>query len=212
MSADFFEGMYAGAGGDDTGVPWQHAISRRLIGDWFETFEPGGRQRARVVAAGLGDDAAALADLGLDVVAFDVAPTAVDWARDRHPDADVDWQVADLFAPPAEWVGSFDLVVEVFTIQSIRPTDQHDAATAICSFVAPGGTLVAVAMVHDGRREPQGPPWPIHPSTLDVLTDGFTESKRRTEPLGDGLQAILVELTRPGGQLRGPPLPHTGDG
>ena len=51
--------------------------------------------------------------MGLDVVAFDSSPTAVEWARSRHPDTAVDWQVADLFAPPSDWLGSFDLVVDV---------------------------------------------------------------------------------------------------
>ena len=196
-AADFFDAMYAQADGDDAGVPWQHAISRRFIGDWMATLDPSRHQRALVVAAGLGDDAAALARLGLEVVAFDYAPTAVDWARSRHGDAEVDWQVADLFAPPDEWVGGFDLVIEVFTVQSIDPARQVDAARAIAAFVAPGGTLVAVTMVHDGSREPEGPPWPLNPSTLDAFTSGFDEQTRRTEELGDGLSCTLLELIRP---------------
>jgi hypothetical protein len=196
MSADFFEAMYARAEGDDAGVPWQQAISRRLIGDWFQAFEPAGHEHAMVVAAGLGDDAARLAGLGLNVVAFDHSPTAVGWAESRHPDAGVDWHVADLFAPPAHWVESFDLVVEVFTIQSIDPADQSNAASIVGSFVAPGGTLVAVSLVHDGGSHSQGPPWPLHPSTFGFLTDGFTERYRQTERLDAELSCILVELRR----------------
>ena len=196
MSADFFDAVYARAGGDDAEVPWQQAISRRWIGDWLSTYEPAGHRRALVVAAGLGDDAAALAALGLDTVAFDHSATAVDWARSRHPDAAVDWQVADLFASPADWLESFDLVVEVFTIQSIDPSRQVEAAAAIRSFVGSGGTLVAVALVHGGRGEPQGPPWPLQPSTLDALLDGHTEVHRRTEVLDGDVSCVLAELIR----------------
>jgi len=197
VSSGFFNDVYEGAAGDDAAVPWQHAISRRMIGEWFETFDPTGHERAIVVAAGLGDDAAAVAEHGLDVVAFDYAPRAVDWAISRHPDADVDWQVADLFAPPVDWIGAFDLVVEVFTIQSNPPVDQPKAAAAIRSFVSPGGTLVAVALVHDGSGEPPGPPWPLHRSTLDLLADGLTERDRNIEELDNTVSCVLLELARP---------------
>ncbi len=198
MPAEFFEAMYANAGGDDGAVPWQHAMSRQMIGDWFEAYSPAGHRRAVVVAAGLGDDAAALATQGLDVVAFDVSPTAVEWARDRHPDVEVDWRVADLFAPPAEWDAAFDLVLEVFTVQSIEPAQQPEAARVVRSFVGPGGALVAVAIVHDGGVVPEGPPWPIHPSTLDVMTDGLVEVGRRTVELDERHSCIQVDLHDPG--------------
>lgn len=194
MAAEFFDEMYARAGRDDRGVPWQHALSRRLIGEWHAGFDADAHERALVVAAGLGDDAAALADRGLDVVAFDAAPTAVEWARERHPDAAVDWRVADLFDPPAEWQGAFDLVVEVFTVQSIEPARQEAAAETVRGFVGPGGTLVVVALVHDGRAEPQGPPWPLHPSTFGRLVGDGRHVQRRSESLDGGVVAELVEL------------------
>ncbi|MEM9130864.1 MAG: class I SAM-dependent methyltransferase [Actinomycetota bacterium] len=194
---DFFDGVYARAGGDDTAVPWQHAVSRRFIDPWLQRYRPkDDHRRALVVAAGLGDDAAALAARGMAVTAFDAAPTAVDWARTRHPDAAVDWHVADLFALPPDWSEAFDLVVEVFTIQSIEPARQPAAADAIRHLVAPGGALVAVALHHDGERTPDGPPWPLHPSTLDGLTAGMTERAQRSEPVADGVSCVLVEVER----------------
>ena len=193
---DLFEAFYAGAGGDDSAIPWQDAVSRRLVANWLSDFEPGDHANALVVAAGLGDDAAALAALGLEVLAFDYAPTAVEWARRRHPGADVDWQVADLFSPPASWARAFDLVLEVFTVQSIEPASQRSAARAVRDFVAPGGTLVAVALVHDGGAEPQGPPWPLHPSTIDAMGQGFAEAGRHVEHVADGLECVMVVLER----------------
>ncbi len=196
LPADFFDAIYNRAGGDEAAVPWQQAMSRQFISQWLADFQPRGDERAIVVAAGLGDDAAALAERGLDVVAFDFSPTAVDWARSRHADTAVDWHVADLFNPPGEWDESFDLVVEVFTVQSIEPPRQAEAAVAVRTLLRPGGTLVAVALVHDGTVEPDGPPWPLHPSTIEVLSDGLTESHRVVETLNTEVSCILLELKR----------------
>ena len=126
--------------------------SRPLFDAWYETLGEVRGVTALVVASGLGDDAAALATKGFDVTAFDGSPTAVEWARGRHGDAAVDWHVADLFATPPDWRGAFDLVVEVFTVQSIAPDLEVAAAEAIRSFVAPGGTLVAIAITGESRH------------------------------------------------------------
>ncbi len=165
----FFDDIYRRAGRDDSGIPWQHAVSEAMVERWLATFDPSLHRRALVVAAGLGDHAAALADRGLDVVAFDRSPAAVAWAEERHPGTDVEWTVADLFDPPAAWSGSFDLVLEVFTIQSTPPADQARAAAAVASFLRPGGLLVIIALVGDGLRPPSGPPWALDPSTLAAL-------------------------------------------
>ena len=95
-----------------------------------------------------------------------------------------------------EWEAAFDLVVEVFTIQSIPPDRHAEAATATRSFLAPGGTLIGVAIVHDGTMEPEGPPWPLHPSTIDVLVDGLDERSRHVEELGPTASCVRLELVR----------------
>ncbi|MCD9624676.1 class I SAM-dependent methyltransferase [Rhabdothermincola salaria] len=197
MADDFFESVYARAEGDDAAVPWQHAISRRLVEEWLADLEPDHHRRALVVASGLGDDAAALAEHGLEVVAFDAAPSAVAWARRRHPEADVDWQVADLFALPADWHAAFDLVVEVFTVQSIAPEQQVAAVEAIHRTVAPGGLLMAVAITVADPEEPSGPPWPLRPHVVDALVDGFHVRRHHDEDLAPGLTARRLELERP---------------
>ncbi len=196
MEEGFFESLYQRAEGDDTAVPWQHAVSRRLVGDWLAGVEPGSHRRALVVAAGLGDDAAALAGRGLEVVAFDVAPTAVDWARRRHRGAPVDWHVADLFELPEAWREAFDLVLEVFTVQSVHPTRQVDAAAAIRATLAPGGRLVVVAVTVDGDGEPSGPPWPLRSDVVEALVDGLVAVGEHREALSEGVHAVRLELER----------------
>lgn len=194
--AEFFDAVYHRADGDESAVPWQSAISRRFIGDWLDGYQPAGSPRALVVAAGLGDDVAALARSGAEVTAFDFSPTAVEWAKARYADLDVDWHVADLFDLPPLWRETFDLVVEVFTIQSIPPARQPAAADAIRALVAPGGTLVAVMLIHHGDGPPGGPPWPVDPATLTRLAAGLDESARRVERVNDQVECVLVELAR----------------
>ncbi len=81
-------------------------------------------------------------------------------------------------------------------MQSIEPPRQAEAAVAVRTLLRPGGTLVAVALVHDGTVEPDGPPWPLHPSTIEVLSDGLTESHRVVETLNTEVSCILLELKR----------------
>ncbi len=193
---EFFDAVYASAEGDDTAIPWQeHAASRPLFDDWYQGLGDGRGAPALVVAAGLGDDAAALAEKGFAVTAFDAAPTAVEWARRRHPDAPVEWHVADLFDAPTAWAGAFDLVVEVFTVQSIPLHLEVDAARTIRGFVAPGGTLLAIALIGDptGRDRP----WPLAPHVVDALIGDLTVLRRDGQPLGPGVEAVRFELQRP---------------
>lgn len=194
---DFFEAVYAGADGDDTAIPWQRAGSRPLVAEWLDGLEVEGGERALVVAAGLGDDAAALAGRGLDVAAFDAAPSAVAWARQRHPDADVAWHVADLFALPGDWVRAFDVVLEVFTIQSIPPADQDHAVDAVAETVAPGGVLVAIAIERAADADVDGPPWPLHPGTLRRPQQrDFELVEDHAEALSDDVRLVRRVLRR----------------
>ncbi len=192
---DFFDGIYARADGDETAIPWQHhAASRPLFDAWYEALGEVRGATALVVASGLGDDAAALAAKGFDVTAFDGSPTAVEWARGRHGDAAVDWHVADLFATPPDWRGAFDLVVEVFTVQSIAPDLEVAAAEAIRSFVAPGGTLVAIAIT--GESGTGGPPWPLSGVVVDALIGDLDVADRHVEALSTEIDVVRLELHR----------------
>jgi ubiquinone/menaquinone biosynthesis C-methylase UbiE len=197
MDPDFFETLYVHAAGDETAVPWQDAHARELVREWLASVDPARHHRALVVAAGLGDDAVALADIGVDVVAFDVAPTAVEWARRRHPDAAVEWHVADLFALPDDWHGAFDLVLEVSTVQSIPPDLQPDAVRAVRALVAPGGTLLVVALTTDDPEPPPGPPWLLVPSVVYEIVDGCEVRARQEDDLAPSVRVLRMELANP---------------
>jgi SAM-dependent methyltransferase len=164
----WFEPLYAAAGSDAAVVPWADLAPHPFLEDWLDdpVATPPGR-RAAVVGCGLGDDAALLAAHGYEVTAFDVAPSAVAWARRRFPDVGVTWLVADLLELPAELRGTFDLVVEVRTVPSLPGVVRDAAMHAIGTLAAPAGVVLVVALLATGPDAAAGgPPWPQAPSEL----------------------------------------------
>src|SRR5205085_1398130 len=94
-------------------------------------------------------------------------------ARARHPGTSVEYVVADLLAPPPDWLGAFDLVVENMNVQALPEPVRSDAVAAVGRFVAAGGTLVVTeaARADDAPAEP-GPPWPFLRSELAAFGAG----------------------------------------
>ena len=201
----WFEPLYAQAFGDRTAIPWAQDSADPAVLDWLEApvaTPPG--DRAVVVGCGLGDDAAALARLGWTVTAFDVSPSAVRWARRRHPKVAVDWQVADVLDLPASLLGRFDLVVEVRTVPSLPGVVRDHAMDAIGRLAAERGLVLVVtllAMDAEVARRWVGPPWPQAPSELAVYRgSGLTRLALEHAPAGDdGAVTARVTWQRPAG-------------
>lgn len=169
----WFEQLYDAAARGDTEVPWDRGGPHPLIAQWVAGRAAVPAGRAIVVGAGLGDDAELIAALGYATTAFDISATAVRVARKRYPDSAVHYVVADLLAPPPEWIGAFDLVLESQTVQAL-PVELRDVAIrAVTALVAPGGTLVVNAAARDDvAQEPDGPPWPLTRAEIDAFAAG----------------------------------------
>src|SRR5688500_2878111 len=100
----WFDALYKEAGGDNEKIPWADLEPNKFLRAWAEkTNLKGDNRKALVVGCGLGDDARFLHDLGFRVTAFDISPTAIEWARRLHIDTDIKFVTADLFDPPKEW-------------------------------------------------------------------------------------------------------------
>jgi SAM-dependent methyltransferase len=111
-----------------------------------------------VPGCGLGADAEYLAELGFATTAFDMSPTAVRLARERHAGTSVEYVNADLLHLPRSWLRAFDMVA----VQALPRAVRQQATTSLAPLTAPGGTLLVIAAVHDGTGEPpSGPPWPL---------------------------------------------------
>jgi len=197
----FFERLYADAGREASRVPWARLAPQPDIARWIDGHrsEPG---RALAVGSGLGDEAAMLAARGWETTAFDVSPSAISWARERHEDVTVDWRVVDLFNAPTAWRSAFDLVVENRTLQSLPPERHREACRTIGSWVAPGGRLLVVTHLRAESSPPgDGPPWPLSPAELELFLDaGLTvehAEDRSSTPEARVVFAVFARSSEP---------------
>jgi SAM-dependent methyltransferase len=176
---DWFEAVYQTAGDDPAQIPWADLSPHPLLTAWLaDVPAPAPGAGALDVGCGLGDNAAALAAKGWQTTGFDLSQLAARWATSRFPN--VSFLAADLFKPPADWQGAFDLVHECYTLQALPDAPRAEAAANIATFVRRGGTLLVIARARVGTGAIAGPPWPL---TRDELS--------RFE--SHGLTAVAIE-------------------
>lgn len=196
----WFDELWSEAVAGDIDTPWARTAPYPPVLQHVEAAGPGEGRRAVVVGAGLGADAELLAGRGWRTTAFDVSPSAVDLARDRHPGTGVAYRVADLLALPEDLVGAFDLVVEVFTVQALPPALRPEAVAAVRSLVATGGTLLAVQFVRErGTPAGDGPPWLLDEDEIRSLADddvALDSLERRPHPLNPAGPDVWVATLR----------------
>lgn len=163
---------YAAAEGHAERVPWAGAGPRQDVLAWQQKRQlVGNGEAALVIGCGLGGDAVFLAELGYRVTAFDISPTAIAWCKYSFPNTTVDFQVADMFAPPKGWHGAFDLVLEDYIVQALPPAIRREAVAAVAAFLAPRGLLLAVGQGIDDVDLRAGPPWPLTQSELALFEE-----------------------------------------
>jgi SAM-dependent methyltransferase len=197
----WFEQLYAAGQAGAVTMPWDRSSPNVLLQEWASARQLDGTgQRAVVVGAGLGADAAYLADLGYDTTAFDISPTAVAIASERVSRSNVHFEVTDLLDLPHAWLGRFDLVVEIYTVQALPRSVRAEATAAVGRLVAPSGTLLAIqaALGADDDAD-EGPPWPLTREEVEVFATGGLTAVY-IEPVGQGGTRFgdhwLVELIR----------------
>jgi SAM-dependent methyltransferase len=158
----WFEALYTAAEGNEALVPWADLAPNPNLLEWLARKQAkGAAKKALVVGCGLGDDAEELARRGFDVEAFDIAPTAIAWARGRFPHSPVEYAVADLLASPPDWREAFDFVFEAYTLQ-VLPTELHSRALeSLAGFVAPGGSLLVICRGRDEGDPTDGLRFPL---------------------------------------------------
>lgn len=163
----WFDALYKEAAGDNERIPWADLEPNRFFREWAEkTNLQGNNRNALVVGCGLGDDARYLHDLGFKVTAFDISPTAIEWARRLHSKTDINFVVADLFDVPKEWYQAFEFVLEVYTIQPLPLEMRSRVIDAIANFVELRGKLLVVTRGREDDEIPAELPWAL--SRMDL--------------------------------------------
>lgn len=178
-----FEKVYAAAAAGEVEVPWGEVRERHhWLRQWSAEKELDGTgKKALVVGCGYGYDAEFVASLGYVTTAFDISPTAIELARGKHPSSTVNYQVADLFDPPAEWSRAFDLVVEISTVQALPRSLRPAVTEAIGGFVGQDGRLILImGLQREPFTEQEFGPWPMTRGEVDAFT-------------GTGLRAVRIE-------------------
>ncbi len=157
----WFERLYAESERDGFRISWVDLEPNPFLIAWLGRRPAAPTGRAIVVGCGYGDDAELLATAGLEVTAFDIAPTAIARCRARFPDSTVSYEVADVLDRAAGWSHAFDFVFEAYTVQVLPGEARAAAARSIGCLVAPGGTLLVVARSR-AAEDPEGlMPWPL---------------------------------------------------
>lgn len=158
----WFEALYKESAGDNELIPWADLEPNKYLRRWAEqTNLRGDNRNALVVGCGLGDDAKYLSDLGFNVTAFDISPTAIEWARKLHADTDIKFLTADLFDTPNEWFQTFEFVLEVYTIQPLPLEIRPQVIDAIANFVELRGKLIVVTRGREDDETPLEMPWAL---------------------------------------------------
>ena len=170
----WWDPFYAQANGDLRAIPWsEKGVNPNLLEWLLKNPINGASLTACIVGCGLGDDAEHIASLGFATTAFDISPTAVDWARRRYPDSPVRYLVADLFAHN---LPRFDFVLESHTLQALPRELRANACRAIAALT--GDRLLVIARGCDQPEPNEEIPWPLTPAELAVFeTEGLRSVK-----------------------------------
>jgi SAM-dependent methyltransferase len=128
------------------------------------------RGRALVPGCGRGHEVALAVEYGLDATGLDIAPTGVAEARAKYPHLAERFVTGNLFDPPEEMRGAFDVVLEHTCMSALPPTLRADYRRGIDLTLRPGGLLIGVWFINPALDPGElGPPFPFSVADLTAL-------------------------------------------
>jgi len=156
-------------------TPWEKGCASPPLLELLERLQADawGSGPVLVPGCGLGHDVRALARLGIPVVGVDLAPTAIERARERAQVSGETYELGD-FLDPAWWgCRRFSAVWEHTCFCAIDPSDRPKYAEAVAGCLTDGGLLAGVFFLtpFDPGDEAWGPPFPV---TIDELDAWFS--------------------------------------
>lgn len=138
-------------------TPWDKGAASPGLVEYLRESPLEGR--ILVPGCGAGHDVRAIANASpkATVTGLDIAPSAVERAKQFPASDQVTYLLADLFNLPAEMRGSFDAVWEHTCFCAIDPSMRPDYARAVREALKPGGTFLAIFYLdpYDDEHRPE---------------------------------------------------------
>lgn len=161
---------------------------------WLLFHLPARGDRALDLGCGTGRPTVLLADHFAEVLAVDISAPMVDFARQRHPRANITYQHRDLRSVAPERDGRFDLIFSAGALHHASPLDA--ALRRIQLLLQPGGRLLIADVVDErpveGLRE-----W-VPPSRSQLRGQAWrtfgAEVRRRRRPAREALEVLRLQL------------------
>ncbi len=157
--------------------------------------------RVLVPGCGLGHDVRAIAKAGaLEVIGLDLAPSAIQEAKEQAVLPNTSFLQGDFFELPEAFMGHFDWIWEHTCFCAIPPADRPQYIQSARNSLCPGGRLLALFFLNPDMEDPsQGPPFGVTTEELDRDFAGLFELEqewlpRATYPGREGRE--LVRLLR----------------
>ncbi len=128
------------------------------------------RGRALVPGCGRGYEVALAVECGLDATGLDIAPAGVAEARAKYPHLAERFVTGNLFDPPEEMRGAYDVVLEHTCMSALPPTLRADYRRGIDLTLRRGGLLIGVWFINPALDPGnEGPPFPFSVTDLTAL-------------------------------------------
>lgn len=149
-------------------TPWDKGEPSPGLVDYLREHRVAGR--VLVPGCGAGHDVRALARQGADVLGLDIAPSAVDAARQYPRLGGEQYEVGDFFNLPAGLCGTFKWVWEHTCFCAIDPQQRTAYVDSVHAALEPDGCLLAIFYLDPGNDSPdEGPPFEVSVGELDRL-------------------------------------------
>lgn len=133
------------------------------------------RGRALVPGCGYGHEVALAVEHGLDATGLDISPTGVAEARALYPHLAARFITGDLFDPPEEMRGGYEVVLEHTCLSALPPGLRAHYRRGIDLLLRRGGLLIGVWFI-DPALDPgeEGPPYPLSEAELtELFAEGY---------------------------------------
>ena len=187
----WFEELYDTAQGDESAIPWANLTVNPNLASWLKKQNLQGQGKtALVVGCGLGDDAEALANLGFEVLGFDISPTAIAWCQRRFLGSQVNYVIDDLLNPTVINNHNFDFILESYTLQALPASVRHQGIESISKLLAPQGRLLIICRGRDVNEPATSLPFPLTKQELAYFEQLGLKPIRFEDYLDQGDKAV----------------------